>query len=380
LAERTTRPQRTWAFSRLAVHVVYPLVAIVPLVLPDPAAARLIVVIWSLSALPGSLSNMMFTLTMGNAVPPDKRAFLMSRRWTALGVAQLVALPLISQLIEQLPLPVGYQIAFGINAVIAVLAFLCAKQLRVPEHAPPPRAARQPLWASVREQAREVWQAKPFLTFIGGRAILNLGLALVSALIPIYWVNHLKASDAWVGYLNAALSAATLVSYLPWTRVKRRFGARWVLIPSVAGTALYPALLSLARTPAAVLPAIVFNGLAGSGLNLAFFDALFEVCPPGKQARFVAINMTVLHLMGVIGPPIGAALVNWMPIQGVMVIGTGIALAGGLVFAYSAFQTGIRTRLQASQQAVSKLAARARHPRPHPAATPLPEEESADRE
>jgi Na+/melibiose symporter-like transporter len=380
LAERMTRPQRTWAFSRLATHVIYPLVAIVPVILPGAAAARVIVVIWSLSALPSSLSNMMFTLTMGNAVPPDKRAFLMSRRWTAMGVATLIALPLVSQLIERLRFPLGYQIAFGINALIAALAFFCANQLQVPERTPPPRTERRPLRESVREQAHEVWQAKPFLTFIGGRALLNLGLALVAALIPIYWVKDLQVSDAWVGHFNVALSAATLVSYLPWTRIKRRYGARWVLVPSVVGTALYPALLSLARTPAAVLPAIVFNGLAASGLNLAFFDALFEVCPPGKQARFVAINMTVLHLMGVIGPPIGAALVNWMPIQGVMVIGTGIALAGGLVFAYSAFQTGIRTRLQASQQAVSKLAARARHPRPHPAATPLPEEESADRE
>jgi MFS family permease len=186
--------------------------------------------------------------------------------------------------------------------------------------------------------------------------MLNLGLTLVSALIPIYWVKDLQASDAWVGYFNAALSAATLVSYLPWTRIKRRFGARWVLIPSVVGTALYPALLSLAQRPAAVLPAIVFNGLAASGLSLAFFDALFEVCPAGKQARYVAINMTVIHLMGVVGPPIGATLVNWMPIQGVMVIGTGIALIGALIFGYSAFQTSIQARLRASQQAVAKLA------------------------
>jgi hypothetical protein len=66
--------------------------------------------------------------------------------------------------------------------------------------------------------------------------------------------------------------------------------------------------------------------------------------------------MTVIHLMGVIGPPIGAALVTWIPIQAVMVTGTAIALIGALVFAYSAFQTGIRARLQASQEAVAKLA------------------------
>jgi Na+/melibiose symporter-like transporter len=377
LAERMTRPQRAWAFARLATHTIYPMVAIVPFFLPGPTAARVIVIIWSLSALPSSLSNMMFTLVMGNAVPPDQRAFLMSRRWTVLGVAKLIALPLISQLIERLPMPLGYQIAFGINAGIAVLAFLCANQLRVPERTLAPQTERKPLWQNVREQTNEIWQAKPFLTFVAGRAIRMLGLTLVSALVPIYWVNHLQASDAWVGYFNAALSAATLISYLPWTRIKRRYGARWVLIPSAVATALYPALLSLARTPAGVLPAIIFNGLAASGLNLAFFDALFEVIPPGKQARFVAINMTVIHLMGVIGPPIGAALVNWIPIQAVMVIGTGIALLGALVFGYSAFQTGIRLRLEAGKQAVSNLTARARQPRARQATPP---KESTDHE
>jgi Na+/melibiose symporter-like transporter len=357
-AERMTRPQRAWALSRLAVHTVYPLVALIPSLLPGPAAARLIVLVWSLSALPSSLSNILFTLVMGNAVSPDRRAVLMSRRWSVMGVAKLIALPLVSQLIERVGLPLGYQIAFGINALFAVGAFFSARQLTVPERTPPPRTKRGPIWQSIREQASQVWQAKPFLTFVSGRAMLNLGLTLVSALIPIYWVNHLQASDAWVGYFNAALSAATLVSYLPWTRLKRRFGTFWVLVPSVVGTALYPALLSLARTPAAVLPAIVFNGLAASGLNLAFFDALFEVCPPGKQARYVAINMTIIHLMGVIGPPIGAALVNWMPIQAVMVTGTGIALVGALIFGYSALQKGIRTSLQASRNAVARLAAR----------------------
>jgi Na+/melibiose symporter-like transporter len=366
LAERMARPQRAWAFSRLAVHTVYPLVAIaiVPSLLPGPIAARVVVIIWSLSALGSSMSNIMFTLVMGNAVPPDRRAFLMSRRWTLMGVAKLIALPLISQLIERLPMPLGYQIAFALNALFAVAAFFCATQLKVDERTPLPRRERRPLLEGVREQAREVWQAKAFLAFASGRATLNLGLTLVSALIPIYWVNHLQASDAWVGYFNAALSAATLVSYLPWTRIKRRYGARWVLIPAVVGTALYPALLSLARAPAAVLPAIVFNGLAASGLNLAFFDALFEVIPPGKQqARFVALNMTALHLMGVIGPPIGAALVSWMPIQAVMVIGSGIALFGAAIFAYTAFQTDIRGGLQAGMRAISRLTARGRTPR-----------------
>jgi Na+/melibiose symporter-like transporter len=344
--ERKRRPQRVLAFSRLAVHAMYPLIALVPFVLADEWTAKVIIVIWSLSAFPSSLSNMMFTLVMGNAVPPQSRAFLMGRRWIVLGIAKLIALPLVTQVIDRVAFPLGYQIAFGINALISVFAFAFASQLRVPERKPTPSPKGQPLQARVRQEVHQVAEAKPFLIFISGRALLNLGLALVSAIIPFYWVQELEASDAWVGYFTMTLSAATLVSYLPWTRFKRKRGTRWTLIPSVFGTALYPALLSLARTPGAVLPVIAFNGLVGGGMNLAFFDALLETCPADKQARFIAINMTAVSLMGVIGPPLGAALLNVIDIRWVLVIGTIVALGGVCVFTFADIGRGRARRLR----------------------------------
>jgi MFS family permease len=147
-------------------------------------------------------------------------------------------------------------------------------------------------------------------------------------------VEHLQASDAWVGYFNSALSAATLVAYIPWVRIKRRYGTRSTLLPAVLGAALYPALLALTRAPAAVLPAIALNGFAGAGINLAFFDALLEAVPRGREARFVAINMTVVNLAGVIGPTLGAALLNALPIRAVFVASTLIALGGVAIFAF----------------------------------------------
>ncbi len=355
-AERQKQPQRVLAFSRLAVHVVYPLVALVPFFLEGKWAARVIVVIWSLSAFPSSLSIMMFTLVMGNAVPPQSRAFLMSRRWMVLGIAKLAALPLITQVIDRVAFPLGYQIAFGINALISILAFTCVNQLRVPEREPTLFPKGQPLKARVRKEMHQVAEAKPFLIFISGRALLNLGLALVSAIIPIYWVQELKVSDAWVGYFTMTLSAAALVSYLPWARFKRKYGTRWTLIPSVLGTALYPALLALTGTPAAVLPVIAFNGLVGGGLNLAFFDALLEMCPADKQARFVAIIMTAVSLMGVIGPPIGAALLNVIDIRWVLVLGSAVALAGVGVFAFAGMGRGKAGRLRAIRDQLRSVA------------------------
>jgi len=331
---RQRHPGRVFAFARLAVHTVYPLVAVVPFFLPEEWAARIIVLIWACSAFPSSLSNIMFTLVMGNAVPGDKRALLMSRRWMVMGIANLVALPIVSQVIDRITFPRGYQLVYGINGLLAVLAFYLAMQLRVAETEPAAPVARAPALQRLRNAIEEVRAHRDFLVFVGGRGVLNLGLTLISAAVPIYWVNHLQASDAWVGYFNSAASAATLVAYIPWVRIKRRYGTRSTLLPAVLAAALYPALLALTRAPAAVLPAIALNGFAGAGINLAFFDALLEAVPRGREARFIALNMTVVNLAGVIGPTLGAALLNGLPIQAVFVASTVIAMGGVGIFAF----------------------------------------------
>ena len=130
-AERQARPQVLFAWSRLAVHLVYPMVALVPFVLTWHASAQVIVVVWSLSAFPSSLSNLMFTIVMGHAATPERRAFQMSRRWMFMGVANMVLLPLASLLIGRTTFPRGYQILYAANFAIALFAFYCAQHIQV---------------------------------------------------------------------------------------------------------------------------------------------------------------------------------------------------------------------------------------------------------
>ena len=79
---------------------------------------------------------------------------------------------------------------------------------------------------------------------------------------------------------------------------------------------------------------IALNGFAGAGINLAFFDVLLEAVPQGREARFVAIYMTVIHLAGIIGPTVGAALLEGLPIRIVLLLSTIVALSGVAIFAF----------------------------------------------
>ncbi len=335
--ERQPHPQKVLAWARLIGYLFYLPIAIVPFLFWGAWTPKLIVILWSLTAFTGSLVNLTFTLTMGYAVPPHQRAFLMSRRWMVLGIAQALALPVVSWLIDALPFPLGYQVVFIANALIAFWSFYWTQRIRVTERpAPPPSTpGRRPMLASMRQSWAEIWAAKPFLTFIGGRTLFNLGLTMVGALINIYWINHLGFSDTWVGAMIATATVATLLAYLPWVRIKGKIGTWKLAIATVFGASLYPALLALAGSPGWTLPVVALNGIMGAGLNLAFFDALLEVCPPRKEERFVALNAIAVYVTGVIGPPTGAALLNVLDIRWVLVIGSIVALSGVAVFVWA---------------------------------------------
>jgi len=340
--ERQTRPQIVLSWSRLSGYLMYLPVALLPFLIKGAWAPRLIVILWSLTAFTSSLTNLTFTLTMGHAVPPHRRAFLMSRRWMVLGIAQSLALPVVTRLIDTLPFPLGYQVVFILNAVIAFWSFYWTRQIQVekiarPRNDIPARRPSRPFLnlSNLKAGLKEVWQTKPFLTFISGKVLFNLGLALVSSLINIYWIKHLSFSDTWIGTMSTTATVATLISYLPWVRVKRKIGTWKLTIITVLGSSLYPALLALAGSPGWTLPVVAFNGIVGAGLNLAFFDALLEVCPPDKEERFVAINAFAVHLTGVIGPPIGAALLDLMDIRWVLTLGSLVALSGVGVFVWA---------------------------------------------
>lgn len=342
--ERQTRPQFVLSWSRLSGYAMYLPVALLPFVIKGEWTPRLIVILWSLTALSGSLTNLAFTLTMGYAVPPHRRAFLMSRRWIVMGIAQSLALPVVSWLIENLTFPLGYQIVFMANVAIAFWSFFWTRKIKVEKASKPRTAApRHAPGSGLRASLSEVWQAKPFLAFISGKVLYHLGLAMVGSLINIYWIKHLDFSDAWVGTMTTTSTVATLLAYLPWVRIKRKIGTWKLTIVSVLGSSLYPVLLSLAGSPGWTLPVVAFNGAIGAGLNLAFFDALLEVCPPNKEERFIALNAVAVHMTGVVGPPAGAAMLGLLDIHWVLALGSLVALGGVVVFVWAGLRKVTRS-------------------------------------
>ncbi len=332
--ERQQRIVPIFAWSRLLAHSAYVITGLVPFFLQGRLAGEAIVVVWGLVAVLASLANLGFTLVMSRSVSRERRAMQMSSRWVAMGLSKMIVVALAGQVLARLPFPLNYQVIFiaSYSADLAAFCFISRVQNPEQEPAAPRISAREPLWGRFRAGVAEVLRARAFVAFSLARNVFVFGIDMIAPLIPIYWVQSLGASDAQVSYFNTAITAATLVGYGFWVRVKRQRGNRTVLLAAVLGRSLYPLLIALTRSPLVMIPVAAFNGLAFAGENLMFFDAFLDTVPRGKEARFIAINQTLANAIAFIAPPLGAALLPVMGIQRVLMLAAVIAFTGFLLF------------------------------------------------
>ncbi len=335
--ERRQQIVKLFAWTRLVGRSNYVIISLLPFFLHNERAAHAIVIMWAAEAILTTVQELSFTLVMNRSVSRERRASQMSARWTFMGVADIISLAVAGQVLERIVFPLNYQLLFLFSFLIGLLNFWAISQVKVREETAAPSQAPSAgtLWQRLRASAAEIMGSKPFVRFEVGRNVFWLGLSMVLPLISIFWVKDLRVSDAWVSYFGTAYTAATLVFYGIWVRMKRKYGNRRLLLAATLGRALYPLLVSLVRSPLAMLGVAAFHGIAFSGTNLLFFEVSLDTMPRGKEARFLAVRQTVISLTGFIGPPVGAFLLPHLGIRATLAVGSAIAFLGFLIFLLS---------------------------------------------
>ena len=123
-----------------------------------------------------------------------------------------------------------------------------------------------------------------------------------------------------------------LFGYMYWGRKGRSRGARFVLVWTTFGLALYPALV--ASTDIAVIIA-VFAGLAGifqAGLDLVFFDELMKTVPEGESATFVSVAQSLSYLAALMMPLLSTLVSRQIGVPGALIVSCLIRLLGFSLF------------------------------------------------
>ena len=327
-----TNLKRVVVRSCVAFRASYLVIALVPWLFPTWAGAA-IVLIWSLAAIPTNLVEVSVTAALAEAVPPARRAQIMSTRFAIHSVVAALTLPLVGRALDTLPFPVGYQIVFFGSFLAAMLGTWVFSRLRIPEQVVHRERQRHvPTRARLRAGLAELQRHRAFALYLVSITVFRVGLAMPRPLWSLLWVNDLHLSDGDISLATTVVYAFSIIGYFLWGQVAARFGHGGVLVAATLGLGMYPLITSLAQGLPTILLASCFGGFFTSAYSLATLNVLLALAPPEQRANYVALNAVSLNVTALVGPMLGSGLTEWIGIRPALLIAAGGRFLGGLLF------------------------------------------------
>ncbi|MFL5800681.1 MAG: MFS transporter [Roseiflexaceae bacterium] len=323
-------------YSRARVWVLgsYALTGLVPFLFPREVAPIPIIAIWAVATVPQAIVNVAFTIVMGAVAGPNRRYYLMSRRWSSLGITSALTVALVGWLLDQFAFPINYQYVFIGSFIGGLLSFAFSSRIDIPDNDPSEQAGA--VRHSWRVRLREGWAALrengAYSRLLASQFVFRCGLTLALPLFPLYWVRELQISDSQIGLINTVQNGVLLGAYFLWSELSRRKGTVLVLRICAFGLVLYPMLTGLTRS---VPPLVLYAGLAGifmAGIDLVLFDILLTICPRRHSASYIALYQLTTYVATFAAPILGTFLAERLGYAPALFISSGLRFAGATLF------------------------------------------------
>lgn len=301
------RKELTILFGGVLARLTVLSLALLPFLLHGQA---LIIVGIALAVLRDAFGNLAYPAWMsltGAIVPLEGRGRYFGTRNFAMGIAGMVMIYLVGELITRIAVPAGYQLALGLAFLLGLISTFCFWHLNDPEQSPTASSRNTPA-LSAGEMLKGIWSRPAFMALCLVMALWNFSLNIAGPFFSVYMVEKLRFSAALVG-------AATVVSNIAGLLVQRRVGAlsdRWgprrVQLISMLCIPLLPAAWIFISRFWQVAMLNIFSGAFWGAFNLVSFNLLLTLTPQSQRARYSAFYqmMVTLALAG------GAAFGSWV--------------------------------------------------------------------
>ncbi len=324
-------------------------VALVPFLFRT-ARAEVTAIVWVLSAVASSLSNVSFLSMMADAVPADRMTQVVGWRIAAFGGASTLTTLGAGALLQRLPFPLNYQVLFLIGYAASLVSWWHLRQMRVADRQLD-RGQQPPFWRDLGNTLRYPGFGR-LVVMVG---VLQLCLGMVAPLLPLYWVRRLSASDGQVSILMTVASATSVLGSLAMRRMVARVGRERALAAGALGYALYPLLTSLAPSVWWLMPWAALAGLFNAAVSVTLFDNLVSVTPDTDRTKYIAVYNVVVNVALFIGPLMAGLLAagsDGIPLA--LQVATGIGLVAGLLLCHAP-PRHMKTPRQAEDSGVPNL-------------------------
>ncbi len=320
-----------YSLSRFLVIMCYALTGIVPFLVADRRVFA-ILLIWAFATLPQTIVNVGFTVVMAGVAGPEGRFFLMSRRWSSLGITTAAIVAFSGFVLEQFPFPLNFQIVFMVLSLGGLLSLAFSSRIELPPQVRPPRPPSRSLRARARSWLELIRAHPRFTRTIGSQFIFRFGMAFAIPLFPLYYVRVLDASYEAIGLINTVNAAVLLVAYFVWARVTKKRGVRFALLLTTAVISFYPIVLSFTQQIPLVILLAALAGMFAAGIDLVLFDMVVSSYPQEQAATFVGVQQTTVYLATFVAPLVATILATSISIPAALVMAGVLRLLGFAMF------------------------------------------------
>ncbi len=260
--------------------------------------------------------------------PVDRRGFFMgfgSSIGTGFGVLGAAASV---GLLATLPYPASFVAIFALGALSVLLSLWFMTRMRepVPAQLAPRQTSRQ-YWSGIGEILR---QGGNFGWHLAGRVALGFG-ALGAGFVTLSAIRTWSVSDATVGGYTGAMLVGEAAGMLILGALADRRGHKLSLQIAALCYAAAFALTAWSPGPGIYIPAFVLIGLGLGGQITSGIMLTLEFAPPGRQPTYAGLVNTILGIVGVTAPLIGAWLAE-RDFSVLFLVGAGLNLAAFAVF------------------------------------------------
>lgn len=322
---------RSLFFSRIFYFLIFllPWLGLLPVIRQIPQAQLFV---WTvvLMGVPNVLSAAGWDSFFADIVPEGRRARVVSMRSTMTHLIMLSVVPLMGSYLDWVPFPFNYQSIFLLAFVGAMMSTWHVTKIKMPATATPPRRKAPALNFT---EAQRIFQETPeFAALALATLVYQAAISIAGPLFMVYFVDHLGASDSWIGFRMTLASLMSIVAFRVWPGLVERYGERKIIALAAPIMALFPLLTGLTHTLQPNMFIVLLPRFFGAAVMLSRYNLLLRMCPADRRPTYIAVYAILNHVMAFITPLMGVELSRWIGIHNVFFVSAGLRLLAAALY------------------------------------------------
>ena len=340
LLTRTHR--KPWIFNALLLmRLGYLVVPLLPLLILDQKVAATWFVLWIVVLnIPAIFFTNGFQAMLADVIPEKRRSFVFSRRSIILAIGVAIMSTAVGYYLEaqRASFPINYQVMylFGVITVLGSSYYLNKISVPTSEQRPTRRNLRVQDVQALPE-VKPIRLSPPIRRMLINMGVYQIGLTIAASLFNVWYINHLHATDEWLGINSAIANIGVIIGYLFWERMLRRHSFGWGMRTASLFTCLFPISVGLFPNLNIILFTNFLVNIMHPGVDLSSMNTMLNLAEPAERAVVMSWYNSLVNVMAFLCPLIGAWLAGFVNIDipGVMIIAGVFRILGSLLFRFN---------------------------------------------